>query len=379
MKNTLLNNEAEQDEDSGISETIGVGLQSILDSRSKQINKGLVNLTGNVVGNGNGSVHLTVHNIRNFYEHSQSIARNNQQNNANTNGNLLRNSPLTEGSSLSLPMRCNKRAVLCGVTYGKRKFSLKGSVNDVVNMKELLVNNFNFPISCMRILTEEVKKPSLIPTRQNILKALKWLVKDCQAGDSLVFYFSGHGLNISDSNGDEIDGFDEAICPVDFMTEGSIIDDELNSTIVWPLKKDVTLHAIVDAGHSGTILDLNYVYNKKSGMWDQGNYNTATNRKHTSGGVAICLSACEDDQMASASTTFGQNRTNGVLTYLFTKAIRDYPGITYRSLLNKMQSEIEKMNASTNRRKFTFQRKVAQDPLLSSSEKFDVSATIFTM
>lgn len=59
---------------------------------------------------------------------------------------------------------------------------------------------------------------------------------------------------------DEIDGFDETLCPVDFVREGMIVDNDLNSIMVWPLKKGVTLHAIVDSCHSGTILDLAYVY-----------------------------------------------------------------------------------------------------------------------
>ena len=82
-----------------------------------------------------------------------------------------------------------------------------------------------------------------------------------ESGDSLVFYFSGHGLWQPDFNNDEIDGFDETICPVDFMQEGMILDNEINSTIVWPLKQGVTLHAIVDACHIGTILDLECIYN----------------------------------------------------------------------------------------------------------------------
>jgi hypothetical protein len=110
---------------------------------------------------------------------------------------------------------------------------------------------------------EQEIEPELIPTKKNILKSLEWLVKGCQAGDSLVFYFSGHGLSQPDFEGDERDGFAENICPVDFMTEGMIVDNDINSTIVWPLKKGVTLHAIVDACHSGTVLDLEHVYNRQ--------------------------------------------------------------------------------------------------------------------
>ena len=94
-------------------------------------------------------------------------------------------------------------------------------------------------------------------------KSLSWLVEGCRAGDSLVFYFSVHGLRQPDFNNDEHDGYDETICPVDFMEEGMILDNDINSTIVWPLPKGVTLHAIVDACHSGTILDLVHVYDRE--------------------------------------------------------------------------------------------------------------------
>ncbi|MCI67525.1 metacaspase-1, partial [Trifolium medium] len=35
-------------------------------------------------------------------------------------------------------MTANKRAVLCGVSYSRRRYRLKGTVNDVVNMNSLL-------------------------------------------------------------------------------------------------------------------------------------------------------------------------------------------------------------------------------------------------
>ncbi|PON55906.1 Caspase-like domain containing protein, partial [Parasponia andersonii] len=100
------------------------------------------------------------------------------------------------------------------------------------------------------------------PTKKNIENSLKWLVEGCQLGDSLVFY-SGHGLRQPDFKNDEVDGFDEIIWPVDFMEQGMIFHNEINVTIVWPLVEGVILHAIVDACHSGTILDLQFAYDQK--------------------------------------------------------------------------------------------------------------------
>jgi hypothetical protein len=48
------------------------------------------------------------------------------------------------------------------------------------------------------------------------------------------------------------------------MQAGMIVDDELNRLLVNPLPPRVRLHAIVDACHSGTVLDLEYRCKVKS-------------------------------------------------------------------------------------------------------------------
>lgn len=100
--------------------------------------------------------------------------------------------------------------------------------------------------------------PRRIPTRNNIVTALRWLVQDSRAGDSLMFHYSGHGSKQIDTNMDEIDGYDESICPVDHEISGKILDDQINATIVKPLPRNATLHAIMDTCYSGTLLDLRF-------------------------------------------------------------------------------------------------------------------------
>ena len=89
--------------------------------------------------------------------------------------------------------------------------------------------------------------------------ALQWLVQGCHPGDSLFFHFSGHGSQSVDFGKDEIDGFDETLCPVDYEVNGMISDDEVNDTIIRPLPPGVKLHAVIDSCHSGSSLDLPYV------------------------------------------------------------------------------------------------------------------------
>ncbi|XP_054778769.1 metacaspase-3-like isoform X3 [Prosopis cineraria] len=155
----------------------------------------------------------------------------------------------------------SKRALLCGICYHRRSYRLKGSMNDVKFMRYFLINQFGFPGDSILMLTDdkEEKNPLKIPTKKNIQTAMRWLVEGCRPGDSLVFHFSGHGTQEVDNNMDEIDGYDEALLPVDYEINGMILDDEINARIVRPLPHGAKLHAIIDACHSGTILDLPFV------------------------------------------------------------------------------------------------------------------------
>jgi len=156
----------------------------------------------------------------------------------------------------------NKKALLIGINYFGQMYQLSGCINDVKNIKQLLITKFGFSDAPdkMLILTDDQKNQYNIPTRKNIINAMKWLVKDCKAGDSLFFHFSGHGSQTRDLDGDEVDGYDETILPVDYKKAGQIIDDEMNAIMVRPLPEGVRLTAIFDSCHSGTALDLPYIY-----------------------------------------------------------------------------------------------------------------------
>lgn len=102
-------------------------------------------------------------------------------------------------------------------------------------------------------------------TRAGILKAWRDdLLPRIKAGDVVYFQFSGHGQQVADDNGDELDGFDEAIVPYDspqrfqpgvYQGENLIRDDELNrlyTDLRRRLGPEGNLMVVVDACHSGT-------------------------------------------------------------------------------------------------------------------------------
>ncbi|PIN21456.1 Metacaspase involved in regulation of apoptosis [Handroanthus impetiginosus] len=279
-----------------------------------------------------------------------------------------------------------KRAVLCGVNYYGQRCKLNGSVNDAKCMKFFLTQKLGFPSDSIIVLTEEESDPFRIPTKNNIRMALQWLVQGCQSGDSLVFYYSGHGSQQYDLSGDELDGYDETLWPVDHQYEGKISDDEINATIVRPLPRGAKLHAIIDACHSGTILDLPFVCRmQRNGdyMWEDHGRLSAT-YKGTSGGLAVSFSACDDHQISVDTTALSGYTSTGAMTYSFIQAAQNEPGLTYGRLLNAMRQTIHDMKerflqhgsliSFMNRVLFP---KYVQEPQLSSSEKFDIYRTQF--
>ncbi|KAL3651174.1 Metacaspase-1 [Castilleja foliolosa] len=241
-----------------------------------------------------------------------------------------------------------KKAVIVGISYRYSRHELKGCINDAKCMRHLLINKFRFPESSILMLTEEETDPYRIPNKQNMRMALYWLVQGCQPGDSLVFHYSGHGSRQRNYNGDEVDGYDETLCPLDFETQGMIVDDEINASIVRPIPRGAKLHAIIDACHSGTVLDLPFLcrmnrsgqyiwedHRPRSGVW-----------KGSNGGEVISFSGCDDNQTSADTSALSKITSTGAMTFCFIQAIERGHGTTYGSILTAMRTAIRDAGSS---------------------------------
>ncbi len=152
----------------------------------------------------------------------------------------------------------SKRALLIGINYkSSGDAELRGCINDVNNIRSILINNCGYSPQNIRLITEEQQ---VQPTRQNIESNIRWLVTNCLPGDTLFFYYSGHGAFVKDTNGDETDGQDEVIVPLDYKTRGVISDDWLFSNMIAKVPVNANLWAFADCCHSGTMVDLKYNY-----------------------------------------------------------------------------------------------------------------------
>lgn len=99
-------------------------------------------------------------------------------------------------------------------------------------------------------------------TKKNIVTAFQTLSKECQRGDIIYIHFSGHGQQMKDVNGDEVDGLDECWIPYDAYKnpcnkdhgEKHLSDDEINvilKNIRGKIGSNGKILVVVDACHSG--------------------------------------------------------------------------------------------------------------------------------
>jgi hypothetical protein len=141
-----------------------------------------------------------------------------------------------------------KRALLVGINkYKMAGADLQGCVNDVTNMRDILLKYFGFTTGDIQVLMDERA------TKKNIMERLTWLITRAKADDRLLFHYSGHGSQIVDRDGDELkDKMDEIICPHDMDWESNFISDDDLRAFFADLPKGVNLEVVLDSCHSGT-------------------------------------------------------------------------------------------------------------------------------
>ncbi|KAH9945391.1 metacaspase [Epithele typhae] len=295
--------------------------------------------------------------------------------------------------------QCNgkKKALCIGINYFGQSGELKGCINDAHNVQRFLIEVWGYKSDDVVMLTDDSGNPRSIPTRDNIIAAMQWLVRGAQPNDSLFFHYSGHGGQTKDLDGDEGDGYDEVVYPVDYNQAGHLVDDLMHDIMVKPLPPGCRLTAIFDSCHSGSALDLPYIYSTEGkvkepnlaaeagqgvmsavtsyargdmkGVFSSvtGLVKTATGSNQradklskatkTSPADVISWSGCKDSQTSADTVEAGQS--TGAMSFAFISCLRQNKQQSYQQLLVGIRSILK--------------AKYSQKPQLSSSHPMDVN------
>src|SRR5260370_34413185 len=159
---------------------------------------------------------------------------------------------LTSWSPAPPPQPPAKWALLVGINkYKSDKISeLAGSLNDVEEMRQVLIGKFEFPPENIMVLKDSEA------THAAIINAIQThLITKTQPRDIVVFDSSGHGSQCRDVTGKMIRGLDETIVLWD-SRQSNIFDisgAELHPLLLLLAKKTKNVTFILDSCHSGTL------------------------------------------------------------------------------------------------------------------------------
>lgn len=205
-----------------------------------------------------------------------------------------------------------KFALLVGINYHGTSSALNGCINDVEVMHKYLIDKRGYKAENIVILTDDTHKK---PTGMNIMHALGTLIVKAHVdkAEELWLHYSGHGSYTRDHDGDELDGYDETIVPIDYAKNGMITDDQLHD-YVKNLPNSCGMIAIFDCCHSGTILDLKWRYEG-----DEKNYIENHKCKVSGNANVLMISGCQDSQ--TSADAYIQGNWAGAMTTSFLKSI----------------------------------------------------------
>ncbi len=188
------------------------------------------------------------------------------------------------------PSARRKKSLLIGINYEGQSHALQGCRQDVRNMvsteflgihrchvdlsQSQFLSSRGYPTDerSMVVLADD-RQGSYYPTGHNILAAMDWLVSE--PGIQCFLHYSGHGGQVKDPDGDRDSGFDDTIVPVDYQEQGQLDSDTLHRHLVSKLHPTSTLFVVFDCCHSGSAIELPFVYRPDSG----GNINLMDNVK----------------------------------------------------------------------------------------------------
>ena len=217
--------------------------------------------------------------------------------------------------------RSEDRALLIGVgRYAQFDERLNGVSLDIAMMKEF-AHLMGFKSHAIQALEhEQASTARVYDTVEN------WLIKGTGPDDRVLLYFSGHGSQIPDENGDEDDQFDEVLLLYDVvLTEnhgqqtlnGVLIDDDFQHMLARMKSRNILV--ILDACHSGSATrrmrlssrsfqtgqaKVKYFYYSPSLEAAGGNGSFVAMQPQVpeaAGGRYVAITACRDDEKTVAT------------------------------------------------------------------------------
>lgn len=254
-----------------------------------------------------------------------------------------------------------KKALLIGINYYNTPNELNGCIEDIKNMRNALIDAYNYPVANIVMLRDDGVGGALLPTRSNILSQLSSLVQQSSQLEEIWVHYSGHGSYVQDRNGDEImSGRDSTIVPCDYLASGFIIDDELLALLKL-VKPTCRVILLFDSCYSGSVCDLPWSFEYLSGNTFS---RSLVDRVAVTHPNMYMMSGCKDTQTSADVYVASKKAYAGAFTDAFLECLRACGHNTNILALYKAVCL------------YLVQQKAQQKPLFSSSNVMPTTAML---
>jgi hypothetical protein len=239
-----------------------------------------------------------------------------------------------------------KKALLIGIDYFDISgISLKGCINDIINMRNMLIDAYDYNPEDIIMLRDDDIIKFKSPTYSNILDSLNSIVQESDNLEEFWLHYSGHGSRIQNNNSNS--EFSDILVPIDYKDFGCILDHDLLN-IIKNLK--CTSILLFDCCHSGTVCDLPWVFEYSNGNINKNRMNDFIIENPN----IFMFSGCKDDQTSSDTINLLDQKV-GAFTNSFLECLR------------KSHHNIDILSLYKNICNYLTQNGYSQIPLLSST------------
>jgi len=215
-----------------------------------------------------------------------------------------------------------RKALLIGINYVNDSYArLYGCINDAVQTKYFLQDAYGYSENDIVLMRDDGYDNSIKPTLQNILSQLSELVNHSSSCEEIWVHYSGHGTQINDNNGDEIDGKDEVIVPCDYRQSGVIRDDVLFAILS---KTKCKTYLVIDCCNSGSSIDLPYLFDVKDDKVTHKivNQKAIDNKVFSEGQQIYMISGARDTQTAADGWNYESRVSMGACTQAIIETLK---------------------------------------------------------
>jgi hypothetical protein len=244
-----------------------------------------------------------------------------------------------------------KFALQVGIDDYQYVNKLDGCVQDILDMKAVLIQKFGFPQKNILTLTNRQA------THEAIIAAFKThLIENAKKNPNaiVVFQYSGHGSQVDDNNGDEPDKLDETLVSADSRDPQNkhfdITDDELNDLFEQLSQYTSNTTFILDSCHSESATRApGKVRSVPKDVRPQPALSSSRAPSQTRDGERVDVLPRNERYVTisgSRSTEVsnerrGSGKTNGAMTFYLIAALqRAKPDTTYRELMAQVANAV---------------------------------------